>query len=430
MTVAGSESTHWKQMLRRQFVHGLTIADIHSPSDFREWFRLLELRQWPNLALVVRVRPSRHSRSATELAFFVSDRLKSALRTELLQQLLVVWPALLGNWQDDLELVVLLHLPHLITKNAITEAILPVLENVSLPLTSDVYAGVSRNTENISLLSAAIRATRHAAYQAQQQHRLLLHVDDMEVFKTDVFKTEEFRADGVQAEGFEAKGLPLVGLELPRDESIARGFLTDTTLENPLESQIRQMKDVLLAHRRPNRMPLEHAKRQILEKLVGLMNTCRGAGVAIDGEELIDNKLFEGLIKAASVSKLVLWVEQSGLLFIDKLSRLADQSKSRIIEQAISFLTAHLQEDLSLEAVAMHCNVSHYYLSHLFRKETGTTVTAFIKKARIDQAMVLLRDANLTIAEVAYKVGYQDPNYFSKSFRSYVGVSPTEFRNL
>lgn len=107
---------------------------------------------------------------------------------------------------------------------------------------------------------------------------------------------------------------------------------------------------------------------------------------------------------------------------------LADQTKSLMIQKAMQYITNNLHEDLELEKIASHCLVSHYYLSHLFRKETGTTVTAFIKKARIDKAKELLRRQDYSVADVAYSVGYQDPNYFSKSFRTHVGMTPTEFR--
>jgi AraC-like DNA-binding protein len=113
---------------------------------------------------------------------------------------------------------------------------------------------------------------------------------------------------------------------------------------------------------------------------------------------------------------------------LDVDADLADQTKSLLIQKAMQYITNNLHEDLELEKIASHCLVSHYYLSHLFRKETGTTVTAFIKKARIDKAMDLLLRPDYSVADVAYSVGYQDPNYFSKSFRTHVGMTPTEFR--
>jgi AraC-like DNA-binding protein len=108
---------------------------------------------------------------------------------------------------------------------------------------------------------------------------------------------------------------------------------------------------------------------------------------------------------------------------------LSNDTKPQMIQEAIQYITSHLNEDLELEKIAAHCLVSHYYLSHLFRKETGQTVTAFIKKSRIDKAKELLKRPDYSVADVAYSVGFQDPNYFSKSFRSYVGITPTEFRS-
>ncbi len=115
----------------------------------------------------------------------------------------------------------------------------------------------------------------------------------------------------------------------------------------------------------------------------------------------------------------------------DEASRM-DQSggtKPQMIQEAIRYIMSHLNEDLELEKISAHCLVSHYYLSHLFRKEMGLTVTAFIKKSRIDKAKELLKLPDFSVADVAYSVGFQDPNYFSKSFRSHVGITPTEFRS-
>ena len=47
---------------------------------------------------------------------------------------------------------------------------------------------------------------------------------------------------------------------------------------------------------------------------------------------------------------------------------------------------------------------------------------------RMERAVVLLKDDTLTVAEVSYKIGIEDPFYFSKSFKSYFGISPSQFR--
>ena len=59
---------------------------------------------------------------------------------------------------------------------------------------------------------------------------------------------------------------------------------------------------------------------------------------------------------------------------------------------------------------------------------TGTTPNDYIRTLRMNKAAELLKDDRLTVAEVGYQVGIGDPYYFSKSFKSFFGVSPTKYR--
>ena len=401
-----------KDIFMHQFVHALTIGNVHNPAHLHAWIKRIGLRELPNLAVSIRIGARAQQRDWVlqrgRSGLWLSDRLKAGLRSEFASQLTEQclnqgWSSVLWNWYEEMELIVLLTQPKIITKDDATEAVGGILNLVSLPFDTELHAGISRTVDNAAVLSAAIRSARQAALQAQEEQKGLLHADDMEVF-----------------EGMDMVGTVVVAPETPA-----------AAIGRPLEAEIHLVRSLLQDIAKvAEKEGLDALKRRVLEQLVTLINSCRAAGVPVDDEEMSGTRLFESLLKATTWNHFNSWRETNGLVFLSKLSHLADQSRSHIIQEAISYVTAHLQEDLSLEEISLHCNVSHYYLSHLFRKETGTTVTAFVKKARIDRAMALLRDPRLTIAEVAYAVGYQDPNYFSKSFRSYVGVSPTEFRSL
>jgi AraC-like DNA-binding protein/mannose-6-phosphate isomerase-like protein (cupin superfamily) len=99
-----------------------------------------------------------------------------------------------------------------------------------------------------------------------------------------------------------------------------------------------------------------------------------------------------------------------------------------LIGQACRYIDNHLQEHIALKDIAQHLKLSEYYLSHLFSRETGFSLSAYITKARMEQAAEILRDPTVRIAEAAYAVGYEDPNYFGKVFRKYFGCSPGAFR--
>ena len=75
------------------------------------------------------------------------------------------------------------------------------------------------------------------------------------------------------------------------------------------------------------------------------------------------------------------------------------------------------------------CSVSESYLSSLFKKETGTTITDYINSTRIRQALILLNTSSLPIGEVASRCGFLDSNYFSRIFKKQLGLSPREYRD-
>ena len=78
-------------------------------------------------------------------------------------------------------------------------------------------------------------------------------------------------------------------------------------------------------------------------------------------------------------------------------------------------------------SVAEQCGVSAGYLSRLFSEHLGVPFNDHLNSVRLDVAQRLLQDGDRTVKEIAYAVGYQDPNYFSRIFKKYTGHSPTRY---
>jgi YesN/AraC family two-component response regulator len=98
------------------------------------------------------------------------------------------------------------------------------------------------------------------------------------------------------------------------------------------------------------------------------------------------------------------------------------------IRKTLACIDADLTGDLSLSSLAAMQNISPGYLSSLFKKEVGQTLTDYVNSRRIDQAARMLRSGTLQVQTVAQYCGIPDVNYFSKLFKRYIGVSPKEFR--
>lgn len=101
---------------------------------------------------------------------------------------------------------------------------------------------------------------------------------------------------------------------------------------------------------------------------------------------------------------------------------------SPLVQKTIAYIEADLSGDLSLHALAILQNVSPGYLSTLFRKETGKTVTDFVTQRRMEHAAKLLRTTSLQIQTIAQHCGISDVNYFSKLFKRHYSMTPRQFR--
>ncbi len=98
------------------------------------------------------------------------------------------------------------------------------------------------------------------------------------------------------------------------------------------------------------------------------------------------------------------------------------------IQKAILLIEGSLSDDLSLTRLAKELNVNGSYLSTLFKKETGKTVTDFITERRISHAKHLLKSSRLQVQTVGQLCGFEDVHYFSKVFKRLTGTTPKQYR--
>lgn len=106
----------------------------------------------------------------------------------------------------------------------------------------------------------------------------------------------------------------------------------------------------------------------------------------------------------------------------------SQKGHSHLISKLLILVEADLTADLSLSALARRLNVNSSYLSALFKKEVGSTLTEYVGKRRVNYAMLLLETTSLQIQTIAQQCGIPDVNYFTRTFKKYAGVTPKEYR--
>ena len=101
---------------------------------------------------------------------------------------------------------------------------------------------------------------------------------------------------------------------------------------------------------------------------------------------------------------------------------------SYYVGQAITIVQYDLTADLRLKTIASQLNLNPSYLSNLFHREYGCTLTEFINKQRIDRSIALLRLTTKPVQEIATECGIHDVNYFIKLFKKQTGFTPRAYR--
>ena len=100
------------------------------------------------------------------------------------------------------------------------------------------------------------------------------------------------------------------------------------------------------------------------------------------------------------------------------------------VEQVKCFVRENYKHKIALAEIARVVGVSRNYLSHLFKRHCGVTVTEFIHRTRMKKAEALLMGGGLTVSEIAYTVGYQNYRDFHRNFVKYEKTSPKKFRQF
>lgn len=98
------------------------------------------------------------------------------------------------------------------------------------------------------------------------------------------------------------------------------------------------------------------------------------------------------------------------------------------VRMAIQYIEDHLAEPFGLTDVAKHIPVNPSYLSVLFKEQMNVTFSEYVTRIRMQKAKELLLSTDLSVNEIAERVGYRTAKYFIKQFKEYAGTSPGQFR--
>ncbi len=117
----------------------------------------------------------------------------------------------------------------------------------------------------------------------------------------------------------------------------------------------------------------------------------------------------------------------ASFFFVDTFRAVKGQKSFDPVDQAILFMQKNVDRNLKISDLSTQVHLSESHLSKLFRNKTGSSPLDYFINLKMQEAIRLLTNQSLKIKEAAYRLGYNDPYYFTRIFTKHIGSSPASF---
>ncbi|WP_419871220.1 response regulator [Candidatus Pristimantibacillus sp. PTI5] len=284
------------------------------------------------------------------------------------------------------------------TQNALKE----ILQSIEKFLRFPVMIGVGTFTKDIDNLKYAYEAAAVALdYRRILGNNLIICIDDMENRFHDKLLFDEWK-----------------------EQNLIR------TVKLGTEKELEEVIDGLFDEITRVQAPVHEYQHYLLEMVTAIIKLTKVYDS--DTEEIFGGGfgILNQYQKLNSLQETRAWFGEMCARVRSRIASQRQHTYKQIVEDAISYTKSHFHEsDLSIAKVCGQLHISAGYFSGLFKKELKLTFGAYLLQLRMEAAKELLRTTELKAFEIADKVGFADPNYFSLSFKKYAGVSAKEYRS-
>lgn len=132
-----------------------------------------------------------------------------------------------------------------------------------------------------------------------------------------------------------------------------------------------------------------------------------------------------------SLSEIAYLHDRMVLDFTGKMRFLIrNQRMPKTVITCIDYIYAHIKERITVEDLAQYTGLSVSYLSRLFKKETGVSVSDYVREKKIEKAQHLLKYCDYSLVEIANYLSFSSQSHFIQLFKDFTGITPKKYRNL
>ena len=178
---------------------------------------------------------------------------------------------------------------------------------------------------------------------------------------------------------------------------------------------------------------VEHGRSDIqlylIEVLTAVWKAAQASGEAMEDIFGAGFQLYAELFRLPGLTEAQGKVKEVCILVQQRIASGRQHVYKDIVEQALAYTKEHYADpELSIQKVCGHLHISSGYFCGIFKKEVQLTFLQYVMQIRMEAAKELLRSSELKAFQIAERVGFAEPNYFSFCFKKHTGVSPKEYR--
>ena len=179
-----------------------------------------------------------------------------------------------------------------------------------------------------------------------------------------------------------------------------------------------------------SRDPVVNLKYHFVITTAMITRLCRQAGMELEQAFRMSDFYIQKLDDIHTEEEVHRLHDEMVMDYTEKMRKYSrSDTNSRLINVCKEYIYSHIKERITIEDLADELGVSSGYLSRLFKKETGVSVSAYIRRQKIDMAKNLLRFSDYSMIEIANRLSFSSQSHFIQQFREVVGMTPKKYRD-
>ncbi len=180
-----------------------------------------------------------------------------------------------------------------------------------------------------------------------------------------------------------------------------------------------------------SRDPLTNLKYHFVVGTALITRFCVSAGMEMEQAYRLSDFYIQKLDGTNTTQGIFNLHERMVLDFTGKMRLMRDNiGTSKAVTDCIEYIYSHIKDRITVETLASYTCLSPSYLSRLFKEETGTSLSDFIREKKIEKAQSLLKFSDYSSVEIANYLSFSSQSHFIQLFKKYTGMSPKKYRDL